>query len=370
MSKKSVEAAAVTAAPEGAAAVTKADKKAVKAAQKAAKAEKKAEKKLKKATKEAKKAVKKNGKAGNAAKPAKRGFGSPVRNLVITALMSLLLGVAFLIQPTLVYTYCGYAIGGLIALVGVIYIIIYFCRKPVSGVYRSEFVIGLVALLAGAYVALNGLISTGGGATMTFALIVRIIGVFMAADGILKLQYTLDIARMKYARWWVALIMSLLGIAVGVLTFMGIAYALGENAGLGGMMMLGIFFCFNGLLDLVVMTVVAVRNHKAEKAALLAEAEAMVAAAAKEENPDFFTGAGTSAEETIAPSSAVTSAESPAAAPAPMPEPEPAAVPAPKQEPEAVLQPEPQIEHAAAEPPAQPEPELPEPVLATPAEGE
>lgn len=86
-------------------------------------------------------------------------FGNPIRNLVLTALASLLLGLAFILEPSLVYTYCGYALGGVIGLFGLIYIIIYFCRRPVVGEYRYEFVVGLVALLIGAYIAFGGYIN-------------------------------------------------------------------------------------------------------------------------------------------------------------------------------------------------------------------
>ena len=169
------------------------------------------------------------------ARAAKREsiFGSPVRNLLITAIVAILLGVAFLVKPALVYTYCGYGIGGLIGLAGLIYIIIYFCRRPVSGEYRYEFGLGLIALLAGAYVALGGYLNGNGTSGLGFEILIKIIGILIAADGILKLQYTLDVLRMKYSGWWIILIVSLLGVALGVVTVMGYTYDMGSVLGLG-----------------------------------------------------------------------------------------------------------------------------------------
>jgi hypothetical protein len=330
------------------------------------KAKKKNDKKAAKAeaSKQAKKAKKeKKSKKGavKAEKVTKKAtiFGNPVRNLIVCAIAAIAVGAALLAEPKLVYTYCGYAIGGLIALLGLIYILIYFLRKPVSGVYRSEFAMGLVALLAGAYVAAGGLLTGGSTNSMSFATIVRILGILVAAGGILKLQYTLDLARMKYPKWWIALIMSVLGIALGVVTTMGLTYSLGSTFGISGMTMLGIAFCVNGVLDLVVMIVVAVRNHKANKAAAVAEAEAMVAAAKQEEVPDFFPEEDISADEANAPAEEVASCEiEPEPAPTPAPQPEPEPEPEPELEPEPVAEEEPEPEVF--------EPELPDPVLATP----
>ena len=39
-------------------------------------------------------------------------FGHPVRNMIITAVVSILLGVAFIIKPYEVSQYCGYGVGG------------------------------------------------------------------------------------------------------------------------------------------------------------------------------------------------------------------------------------------------------------------
>ena len=141
-------------------------------------------KKSKTAKNQAPKKVKKGGRIS-------RGIANPVRNLIITTVVSVLLGVAFLVKPYEVSQYCGYGVGGLLAAVGIAYIIL---RKPVSGVYRAEFVIGLVALLAGAYVALSGLITSSAG--IGYVMIIRIIGILIVVDGLLKVQYTADIARM------------------------------------------------------------------------------------------------------------------------------------------------------------------------------
>lgn len=221
-------------------------------------------------------------------------FGSPVRNLFLTAVISFLVGAAFFFRPVMVYTYSGFGIGGILAFFGLIFIIIYFGRKPVSGVYHSEFAIGVVLLALGVYVALGGYISKDLAFNLKFATIVRLIGVVIVADGLMKLQYALDLARMDYPKWWVALLASILGIAIGVVVALGIGYAMGIRFSISqtefssGMMALGLGFALNGLIDLIAMFTVAARNRKARREAeiqqaaedLLARRKAAAAAAA------------------------------------------------------------------------------------------
>ena len=338
----------------------KAEKKAAQVAKKATKAEKKALKAAKKADKAGKKEAKKAAKSGaapiQAAQPAsitKKAavFGHPVRNLIVTALIGIVLGALFVVPQlqTIVYSYICYAAGGVLAVVGLVYIILYFVRKPVSGEYHYEFGCGLVAVLVGAYVALSNMLFPSSGMEITFAVIAKLIGIAIALDGILKIQYTLDLARMHYKKWWIALITSILGIAMGVgmAFFMDDINTLAYSMGFTPMTVLGAAYCLNGVLDLITMTVVAVRNHKANKAAALAEADEKVAAAAVLMTEPL--------------------------APAAEPEEEEPAEEEPEIEveilPETQEESAPEMQAAPAEEPAF-EPELPEPALATAMEPE
>lgn len=283
-------------------------------------------------------------------------FGHPVRNMIVAAVVSILVGIAFIVKPSEVSQYCGYGVGGIIGVVGLIYIILYFCHRPVSGEYRCEFALGLLAVLAGAYVALSGLFSTSGG--VGFVLAVRILGVLIIADGMLKLQYSVDIGRMRFQAWWIVLLFAVIGIAVGVLTVTDFAktsnmmmnqnypksylYNLGSQLNLkgnvmnasfySGMMMLGIAFCFNGILDLASLAVIAVRNHQARRDEAIAEGAAMVFAAKREEIDEALPAvAPAPAEEYVFVPSAEPEISEPEPEPAvPAPEPE-AAIPDPVQ---------------------------------------
>ena len=158
--------------------------------------------------------ARKRGKGGSEAAEAKKNriAGSPIRNLILFAVASAIIGVAFILYPDVIERYCGYIIGGIIAVIGVANVICYFTKKTIDGVYRSEFAVGIIETAAGAYVAL---LSNG-----TLAFILLVLGILCAVDGLLKIQYTLDLARMHYAKWWLPLIMGALGLGIGVIIVM------------------------------------------------------------------------------------------------------------------------------------------------------
>lgn len=198
---------------------------------------------------------------------------NPIRNLIVTAILCLALGVAFLALPYFVRDFSGYVIGGLACVIGLAYIVIYFLRKPVSGIYRSEFAAGVVMLAAGVYIIVASLRPDATGISITLRLIVTALGVLMAVDGVLKLQYTLDLARMQFDAWWLGLFTSLLGLAIGILTAaglvddLGVRLSIGDGDFLSAMLILGVAFIVNAVLDAVTVTLIAVRNHTAAKRA-------------------------------------------------------------------------------------------------------
>lgn len=196
---------------------------------------------------------------------------NPIRNLAVTAALCLILGVVFLAAPYFVRDYSGYVIGGLICTIGLVYTVIYFLRKPVSGIYRTEFAAGVVMLAAGIYVIVASFRPDAAGLSITLRLIVTALGILMAVDGVLKLQHTLDLARMRFDAWWLGLFTSLLGLALGVLTAsglvddFGVRIHIGDGDFLSAMLILGVGFIVNAVLDVITMTLIAVRNHIASR---------------------------------------------------------------------------------------------------------
>lgn len=212
----------------------------------------------------------KKAKKNNAVESRKnRIIGNPVRVMIVMAVISVLIGIALVRFYDQYESYFDFIIGGIVMAIGIVNIVFYFAKKMVDGVFRSEFALGIVCLAVGIFVALNG------GASFSFLIV---IGVLCALDGIIKLQYTLDLARMHYKKWWIVLAFSILGIVVGIIILMGILNDVFDTS----ITYTGLVMCLNALFDAAVAAIVAVRNRKALKAA---DAPAPVVAAVEEPEP-------------------------------------------------------------------------------------
>lgn len=231
-------------------------------------------KKAKKVKEPKAKKIKKSRMAPNNAAGEKKKYrviGSPVRVLLVSAVLSLLLGIVLYKVYYTYYAYIDYIVGGLIALVGVVAMATYFCKRMIDGVYRNEFALGIICLGVGGYIILRS------GTDATFFL--TVIGLLAALSGVIKLQYSLDLIRMGYKKWWLTLAMSILSLAIGVVILMDL---LGGLEWINKVMYTGLALLANGVFDIVSLICIALRNRKASKAA---ETEAVPALA--EEGPAF-----------------------------------------------------------------------------------
>ena len=211
-------------------------------------------------------------------------YGSPVLTLTVGILISAAFGILFFVVPEFCYQYCGYYIGAAPILAGLVAMIGYFARRNISGEYRYGLCAGIAAILLGAYLAFGGILLSDSGHSATFADSIGLLGLFIGADGLIRLQYAIDLSRMTFRKWWIILVAAIVGLVIGTACTMGLVYNAGVAAGKAistglddfhnGMMMLGIALCLNGFLGIVVMILIAVRNHRAKKApAELPEAE-------------------------------------------------------------------------------------------------
>ncbi len=205
-----------------------------------------------------------------------RVIGSPVRVLLISAVLSLLLGVVLYKVYYNYYAYIDYIVGGLIALVGVVALLTYFFKRMIDGVYRSEFALGIICLGVGGYIILRS------GTDATFFL--TIIGLLATLSGVIKLQYSLDLIRMGYKRWWLTLALSILSLAIGVVILMDL---LGGLEWIDKVMYTGLALCGNAVFDVISLVAIALRNRKASKAADVAAIPEVTDASAAEEGPAF-----------------------------------------------------------------------------------
>ena len=147
--------------------------------------------------------------------------------LVITALVVIAIGVLFVLKPGTSGTWICYIVGAALCVSGVVRFITYFL-----GAFRKSFgsfdlVWGAALLLCGVYILVRP--------SLLYGLLTTAFAIFLVVDGVLKLQYAIDLYRMKAKGWWfvlaVALVMGVLGVValfnpfatmVTLMTFLGI----------------------------------------------------------------------------------------------------------------------------------------------------
>lgn len=174
------------------------------------------------------------------------------RDYILIAASFILLGVLFLVFPDTSSKIICYTAGGMVCLVGLVKIIEYF-KTPVSlAEYSLSLVIGLTAVGVGAYViikpeALLGVLPT-------------VLGVAVILDGMIKLQNTLDMLRLKDRRWWLTLIVAAVTLGLGVVLILN-PFKAAEML----TQFIGIALIVTGICDLVALIGLSARLRAIEK---------------------------------------------------------------------------------------------------------
>ena len=147
--------------------------------------------------------------------------------LVITALVVIAIGVLFVLKPGTSGTWICYIVGAALCVSGVVRFITYFLGDFRKSFGSFDLVWGAALLLCGVYILVRP--------SLLYGLLTTAFAIFLVVDGVLKLQYAIDLYRMKAKCWWfvlaVALVMGVLGVValfnpfatmVTLMTFLGI----------------------------------------------------------------------------------------------------------------------------------------------------
>ena len=127
--------------------------------------------------------------------------------LVITALVVIAIGVLFVLKPGTSGTWICYIVGAALCVSGVVRFITYFLGDFRKSFGSFDLVWGAALLLCGVYILVRP--------SLLYGLLTTAFAIFLVVDGVLKLQYAIDLYRMKAKGWWfvlaVALVMGVLG---------------------------------------------------------------------------------------------------------------------------------------------------------------
>ena len=177
----------------------------------------------------------------------KRNLGS-----VGMSLVELLVGILLLINPVGFTSGIIVVFGVALMIMGIGSIIKYFRTEPEEAAVKQSLVKGLVELLAGAFCAFNAPWFLA-----TFPVLTLVYGVVILITGLTKLQWMVDIIRLKRRRWFLAGISAAVSIICGIVV---ISSPFSTTAVLW--MFIGISLIIEAVFDIIA----AIFGNKAEKA--------------------------------------------------------------------------------------------------------
>lgn len=134
---------------------------------------------------------------------------------IIMCIFELLVGILLLINPVNFTSGIIIALGVLLLPIGIIEIMVYFRLEPLEAAKRQSLTKGLVVILAGLFCIFktNWFI-------VTFPLLTIMYGVIILLMGVAKIQWAVDMLRMKKQNWFLAAIASVLCMAIAIIILM------------------------------------------------------------------------------------------------------------------------------------------------------
>ena len=135
------------------------------------------------------------------------------RNLssMAMSLVELIIGILLLVNPIGFTSGIIIAFGVVLMIMGIHKTVKYFRTEPEEAVVSQILVKGLLMLLAGVFCAFNSHWFIA-----TFPVFTLVYGVVILITGITKVQWTIDIIRMKRSKWFWAAISAAISIVCGV----------------------------------------------------------------------------------------------------------------------------------------------------------
>lgn len=129
------------------------------------------------------------------------------KDILFAAAIMIIVGILFVVYPDTSANMIAYVLGTALCVWGVVVMIAYFMSDRFYAFSSYGLVQGIALLAVGIVILANPAALTN--------IITGVFGVAMIVDGALKLQYAVDLARVRSERWWVVLIVALVIIIIG-----------------------------------------------------------------------------------------------------------------------------------------------------------
>lgn len=173
--------------------------------------------------------------------------------MVAAALLLIALGVLFVLRPGDSGLIICYIVGAVLCFFGIVRFIVYFTGDVSQAFGSFDLVGGAALLMFGGYILIRP--------EVLYGILTAVFGIILVVDGVMKLQYAIDLYRMKAAGWWLVLIVALLMAALGVVALFN---PFGTMVTL--MTFLGATLIADGVLDILSIAYLHTVAKRVEKA--------------------------------------------------------------------------------------------------------
>ena len=126
-------------------------------------------------------------------------------NLIISSVILCVTGIVFMVFSGTMVNLVGWILGSVFFVLGMVKLIGYIR----SQLQTSDFVFSIICIIIG------GLLFAHPGWAMSFWSI--IIGIYVLAEGALKIKVSIDAKKQQARGWWALLIFALISVAIGIL---------------------------------------------------------------------------------------------------------------------------------------------------------
>lgn len=173
-------------------------------------------------------------------------------NYSLSAVICVILGIVLLVWPgqstQVVCMVLGIVLGGF----GLIQIILYLATKEKTMVSHSMMMLGVVLAVIGGWIVLKP--------ETIIKAVPMIVGILIVIHGFHNAVQAIDLKKMQYDNWWVALLLSLLTAALGVVLICN-PFTIVDTV----VRIIGAFLVYDGLSDMWILSRVFKTKKNREK---------------------------------------------------------------------------------------------------------
>lgn len=158
-------------------------------------------------------------------------------NFVIAAILYLALGVVLIGWPDVTSNIICYVIGAVLLIYGIVGIIFFLAAKEKTAALAMQLIVGVLAAALGVvFLTQPALIQS---------ILPFLMGLFIIIVSLLSAKRAFELRRYRYPKWWAALLLAIVAIALGVLILFH-PYMAAQTV----VVVIGIVFLYVGVCDL------------------------------------------------------------------------------------------------------------------------